>query len=248
MLFFQVEGANPQAVTLHLWATSFSTLYYTELGRHQHDVTGVTAKFDHDFTHKHDITNGKTDAAGGHMHNYLCDDPDTRALRVFAVAGAPGSGKILYDAAFHAGDQAAGFDGEPAIKAVPDHAHSAALDNALGVVSHAHAVTGQALHTGVTNRLARIGKPALEFIGAMKVELDGTDITPLILAHLEGLAPGHWAKLGDGTVSHALATGKGTGGVELKQLGIEFPLGAHKLVFSVPPDAGGQLHYNLYVE
>lgn len=247
VLFFQVEGANPQAVTLHLWATRFSSLYYTELGKHHHDVTGTTDKFDHDFTHSHTIKNGKTDGAGGHMHDYLSDHAGDRNFRVLATSTSADF-PDLYDSTFHAGDLAAGFSGQPNIRPVLDHGHTLALDNALGPVSHDHKVTGLAHDAGDTTLLARDGKPPLGFIGAMKVALDGTDITPLILAHLEGLSPGDWAQLGDGTATHALASSAGTGGVDLKQLGIELPLGAHKLVFSVPANAGGQLHYNLYVE
>jgi hypothetical protein len=250
VLFFQVEGSNPQRVTLHLWTMKFSSLYYTEMGKHHHVVNGTTDNFVHDLTHKHGITNGKTDGAGAHMHNYLCDarpDATNRDLHVFAVTPPP-PGIILFDAAFHAGDQAAGFTGEPGIKTAPDHTHTLALDNALGLVGHTHGVNITTQDTGVTTVSARNGQPPLGYIDALKVELDGADITTLILNHLNGLSPGDWTKLGDGTATHALASAKGTGGIELKQLGIEMPLGAHKLVFSVPANVGGQLHYNLYVE
>lgn len=248
VLFFQVEGANPRAVTLHLWTTRFSSLYYTELGRHQHQVSGATDQFKHDFGHHHDIANGHTDGAGGHSHNYFCGDATQRDLRVLEVDKPPDGSPVVYDVAQHAGDQAAGFTGESAIIAVADHTHTLALADALGVISHGHAVSGLAHDAGATATAARDAQPPLGFIGGLQVLLDGADITPLILARLEALAPGGWAALGDGGAGHALASAQGTGGVDLKQLGIELALGAHQLVFSVPPGGGGQLHYNLYVE
>ncbi len=247
ILFFQVEGANPQAVTLHLWATRFSSLYYTELGRHQHDVTGATDTFSHDYEHAHAVAGGKTDGAGEHMHDYYCDDPTNKDMRVFQVTGPP-SGPQIYDFANHAADVQEGDSTRSAIILVPDHQHTLALNDALGVVAHSHALTGTAHEAGVTGTTARDGKPALGFVDTMTIELDGVDITAPVLAYLEGLSPGAWASLGDGTATHALASSKGTGGIDLKQLGIEFPLGAHKLVLGVPADAGGQIHYNLYVE
>jgi hypothetical protein len=247
ILFFQVEGANPQAVTLHLWATKFSSLYYTELGRHRHEVRGTTHVDSHDFRHTHAVAGGHTDAAGRHTHDYYCDDATNKDLRVLRVTDPP-SGPIVFSVSAHAGDAAGGFTSEPDIIAAPDHTHTLALEDALGVVAHQHALDVLSDHAGATGTAAHDGIPPLGFVDAMTIELDGVDITPLVLAYLDGLSPGDWAALGDGTATHALASSKGTGPIDLKQLGIEFALGAHKLVFAVPPGAGGQVHYNLYVE
>lgn len=247
VLFFEIDGANPQRVTLHLWATKFSSLHYTELGKHTHDVTGKTDEATHDFKHSHTVIGGKTSEDGAHDHNYRCDDATNQDLRVISVTGPPG-GVIVYDVQAHKQDQVMGFDGLPAIIEAPGHTHTLALNDALASWPHGHTVTGTTLFTGASNASAHDGKPALSYIDTLKVELDSTDITALILAHLEGLSPGDWAKLGDGQPTHALASNTGTGAVDLKQLGIEFPPGSHKLVFSVPANAGGQLHYNLYVE
>jgi hypothetical protein len=58
----------------------------------------------------------------------------------------------------------------------------------------------------------------------------------------------NWAKLGDGTNAHALASPDGTGAIDLLKLGIEIGLGQHKLEFRVgQPNVGGGLQYNLYV-
>jgi hypothetical protein len=248
VLFFQVEGANPQAVTLHLWATRFSSLYYTELGTHRHQVAGKTDTFAADLTHTHVAVDGKTGAAGAHVHDYFCTGAQNPDLQVFVVTDPPDDPPRIYDLAAHAKDIQQGYSTQSAIIEAPDHRHPLALADALGPLVHDHGVIGVAQDAGATGIAAHVAKPPLGFVDAMTIHLDGVDITPLVLAHLEGLSPGDWARLGDGTATHALASSKGTGGVELKQLGIEFPLGAHKLVFAVPPGSGGQVHYNLYVE
>jgi hypothetical protein len=38
-IYFHIRGRQPNAVTLYLRAERFSTLYYSELGQHQHDLT-----------------------------------------------------------------------------------------------------------------------------------------------------------------------------------------------------------------
>lgn len=44
-IYFHIRGRQPNAVTLYLRAEKFSTLYYTELGKHKHsaDVTNASA-------------------------------------------------------------------------------------------------------------------------------------------------------------------------------------------------------------
>jgi hypothetical protein len=217
------------------------------MGHHSHNVTGVAASVSHDFTHTHAVTGGKTDAAGEHTHNYYSDDAPNQDLRVFQVTGPPGGQPIVYDVVAHAQDQVQGFSGVPAIIVADAHTHNLKLDNALGPWSHDHLVNGTAHDTGATDIAAHTGSLSHSYVDNLSVELDGVDITPLIVTYLNGLNPGKWLKLGDGTPVHALAGKDGTGGIELKQLGIEFPLGAHKLVFSVPAGKGGQIHYNLYV-
>ena len=58
---------------------------------------------------------------------------------------------------------------------------------------------------------------------------------------------GDWAKLGDGTPAHRLASSDGTGLIDLVQLGVvDLSPGKHELRFVVA-SGGGQLQYNLYL-
>lgn len=85
-LYFQIVGGPPQMMTLYLWGDQFSTLYYTELGGHEHTVNkdgsgsvNLNWAHTHDLnshTHPLDLTTvnlsgggAMTDPAGDHIHN-----------------------------------------------------------------------------------------------------------------------------------------------------------------------------------
>ena len=46
VVHFHVRGGAPTSVLLYLWGAKFSSLYYTELGKHHHDVGGLKAVAD----------------------------------------------------------------------------------------------------------------------------------------------------------------------------------------------------------
>jgi hypothetical protein len=87
----------------------------------------------------------------------------------------------------------------------------------------------------------------LTYIDDLRVWLDGTDITDLVLAQLGSSANG-WDKLGDGTSAHPLQVEQGgTGAIALERIAA-LNQGEHALEFKVENDSGGNLRYNLYVE
>ena len=188
VLFFDIDGANPESVVLKLWATKFSTLYYTEMARHTHLIVGNTEDITHDFAHSH-TPSGDTSASGGHNHEYFCDDKNN-APRCFVVTQPDGdSGKP---------------PGLPQILPVGDHVHNLGtlkLTTDLGSWTHHHKLPAAVADTGVL--VLRDSQASYGYVDDLRIELDGVDITPLVVAHLNGLNPGKWLKLGDGTAVHS---------------------------------------------
>ena len=73
ILFFHVDGGYPESVLLYLRGRQFSTLFYTEIGKHTHalGVADLDVKLDHEHTF-----NGapKTKPnSGHHRHSFMID-------------------------------------------------------------------------------------------------------------------------------------------------------------------------------
>ncbi|AGW95516.1 MULTISPECIES: DnaJ-like cysteine-rich domain-containing protein [Cupriavidus] len=73
VLYFHVDGGYPSEVTLYLRARRFSSLYYTELGKHSHTASVTINDTSIVLTHNHTASATETDPAGGHGHNLLID-------------------------------------------------------------------------------------------------------------------------------------------------------------------------------
>jgi hypothetical protein len=103
-IYFHIRGRQPNAVTLYLRAEKFSTLYYTELGKHNHAITvnvnSVTIP-----AHSHPLTlvtdattdpptttSGKTALDG--IHNHVIND--IKANVNGALTNDPLSGEPIY--------------------------------------------------------------------------------------------------------------------------------------------------------
>jgi hypothetical protein len=71
-IYFHVRGRQPNAVTLYLRAEQFSTLYYTEMGYHEHNPTvsngNRTDKASNIDAHQHGVT-ALTVAGGSHTNH-----------------------------------------------------------------------------------------------------------------------------------------------------------------------------------
>jgi hypothetical protein len=243
VLFFHVQGGYPESVTLYLRARKFSTLYYTELGRHNHPATVTINNKSIVLTHTHTASAAtQTDPAGGHGHDLLVDikeaEGDPRGVDMQDVSDCDWRSEQ--------------------IRAVDDHTHTITqmqIEDWVKVDSHNH--TGAAIvnNNGVLDISARTGnKTALTFFPRLKVFLDGQPITKLITDQLEAKPgqAGQWATVDSANQpcikGASLMQPDGSGEIDLLKLGIEIGMGRHKLEFRIDePDVGGNVQYNLYV-
>jgi hypothetical protein len=235
ILHFHIEGDYPSSAQLYLFATKFSSLFYTEQGRHSHGLDLRTGDTVLALRHSHTAQAAQTDESGEHTHNYHVD------------AGQRSGGIDVNQ------NQVAGRINTDTSALLPagKHTHNVAglvLDQALEDGPHNHAVSGGTGNAGVTDAASRAGQ-ALGYVDDLRVVFDGLDITPQILVQLSAKPgqAGDWAKLGDGTPAHRLASSDGTGLIDLVQLGVvDLSPGKHELRFVVAA-GGGQLQYNLYL-
>jgi hypothetical protein len=253
VLYFHVDGGYPSEVTLYLRARKFSSLYYTELGRHSHQLKfntgpgGEASAHSHaidlstlvladDGEHRHEIWAGSDDGESGSLDFGDDDDPNS-----YMATGAGGD---------------RGGRGMMEVKPSGKHSHKvqpgtvpSKTGDAGALAAHSHAIDTNSATTGVQPDARSTGN-ALTFVDDLHVFVDGQDITPQLLQQL-GSKPGQaamWAKLGNGSNAHAIASPDGTGAIDLLKLGIEIGLGQHKLEFRLnQPNVGGNLQYNLYV-
>ena len=257
-LHFQIRNGIADAVVLYLWGGAISSLLYTELGSHTHSIAGVgmgdTAS---DLgEHTHVVPEILTTNDGEHSHHIMAagqilDNPDDiKKYDAFVTAPNTTEGPFFNPPYYAYGPDGAGPNLNY-IRLDGVHQHTVAKQTSQGPVPdaghpHHHSLSGNvalsgntAPTTGSTPYQARLG-PAHSYPGEVRVRLDGTDITGLILAKLG------WLKLGDGTNTHLLVT-SGTGAVDLIALGLPVGIGAHQLEIRVP-SGGGKILYNLYVE
>jgi hypothetical protein len=109
-LNFQIVGGPPQSILLYLWGDQFSTLYYTELGGHEHTVNSAgSGSVNLDWSHTHDLNSHthkvdlatvslsdgapgspSTDLAGDHIHNLNVGNTN------WQVESVPTEGKTQY--------------------------------------------------------------------------------------------------------------------------------------------------------
>ncbi|MBT1539632.1 hypothetical protein B7R78_0021895 [Ralstonia solanacearum] len=240
-LYFHIDGGAPESAVLYLRGLPFSSLYYTELGKHIHHIDFASETVHHDFGHSHTVTGGGTDEQGEHTHSFIVDNGET-------------SGGIDVN------DTNNNFvTGANPIQPAGKHTHAlvgVTFSKELGDWGHSHRVQGDTQGTGASDLDARNGKPALKLLKDLIVRFDGVSITGAICDQLEARAGqgGQWRVMGGGGVDDVRLNGAtlskppGTGEIDLLKLGIEIGIGQHKLEFVVSdPDVGGQIQYNLYV-
>ncbi|MBA2674761.1 hypothetical protein [Ramlibacter sp.] len=251
VLYFHVDGGFPSEVTLYLRARKFSSLYYTELGRHTHHLKFNTGAAGGTPSHTHPLELGgiALAEAGEHRHEIwaFSDDKQSGAVEL----GNNNEGPWMLTG----GGGEMGGRANMEIRPSGKHTHTVAPGSMPsktgegGTLSpHTHAIDQNSDPTGVQPD-TRAGT-ALGYVDKLRVFLDGQDITLPLLQQLAA-KPGQaasWAQLGDGSNGHALASPEGTGEVDLLKLGVEIGLGQHKLEFKVlQPNVGGSVQYNLYV-
>jgi hypothetical protein len=250
VLHFHVRGGAPSSVLLYLWGAKFSSLYYTELGRHAHGVGGFTmSQVQTDLAaHTHDLANhthGLPDTAASGNHNHALrrkrTDLPPQSNRIATETSAVGGniGYVYADPPYVQieGAHTHGFDG-PTGGPTPNQ--TGGFSAQTPSQSHTHQLQGSSADAG-TDAAARSGT-AHTWLSDLRVVLDGTDVTNQIVSRY---VP-NWQKLGDGTESHPFNATAGTGPVSLLDLGIDIGHGAHTLVFGVGA-GGGRVLYNLYV-
>ena len=240
-LYFHIDGGVPNFVTLYLRSDAFSSLYYTELGQHTHDIQLNTDDTILTLMHTHTASSGDTDEAPDHTHNYLVDGGETTGG--IDVNDQQVVGRTNTD--------------QSAILPAGKHSHKLVgltLDQSLQNSPHHHAVNGTTKASGATDLGAHTGGKALSYVNKLTVFYDGQDITAAILTQITGAYPS-WTgitQLGDinnpndPLVAKSNGTG-GTGAINLDQLGLDFSPGQHSLTFQVTDTSGGQIQYNLYV-
>jgi hypothetical protein len=256
-VIFHVRGGFPSAATLVLQSRPFSSLHYTELAPHTHDLNLVLAEQPGQPAHRHALaaiqTSDELDPSiiGFTAFCHAGDEGDY-ALRLWKPAnflhqGDLDNGDVPWDLAdkahlravntLHHHTIAAGQQTNEA-GAVPDHTHAFTTKSAEEVGQQPPG-GGGAVRPG----------DAYSYFGDLKVELDGTDITENILVQLKaGGTDWPTLRLGaEGDATHVIVA-KGTGDIDLLRLpGVDLVPGQHSLKFT-PSAGGGQLHYNLYVE
>lgn len=239
VLHFHVDGGMPESVVLHLRSRPFSTLYYTELGRHTHAVTSTLSNDSHDYGHSHPVSGGKTTPNGLHNHKIWVDD-GANAPGVDADTGDDWNDHILSQEGVHEHD----------LKDIT-------LGSALNVYTHTHTINVSSASAGVSDLAIRspaapdTNTTALRYLVDLRVLFDETnDITDRVLQQLRSKLGQElkWPALGDSGVN-ALALPEGSGEIDLLKIpGLEIGLGRHTLTFRVvKPAVGGTLQYNLYV-
>ncbi|HSW23710.1 MAG TPA: hypothetical protein VLJ62_13145 [Burkholderiaceae bacterium] len=250
LLYFHLDGGFPNAATLHLRSRLFSTLHYTELARHTHDLNGDLSTQPGVAGHSHSL---------GEIVTGEGLDPEDVELFSLAHFGSDADYAIrMWEPATDADTDAAHVLHNLTTLAELQvantlHTHSIAagqMTNTNGAVpSHSHTFDTLSADAIGHQPGVRAGA-AYTYFGDLQVKLNGINITAHILDQLKANGP-DWPTLKLGVAGNAahLLVATGTGPIDLLRIpGVDLaPNQEHVLEFT-PTSGGGQLHYNLYVE
>lgn len=254
VLYFHIDGGAPESAVLYLRGQRFSTLFYTELGRHHHEMKFKDLSID--MTHNHDVdgpvlTSTTGANVGIHNHSVYYDQSIDGNAGPFDIQES-GTHWDIIDENDHQ---------NPVVKS---GAHQHEIDD-LQLKPYTATQTlpvkvSDFAPVGASDIDAADGAPALSMLADLIVKFDGTPITSLICDQLEAQPgqAGKWRVVGNGGATDIRLNGAslnlpdGTGEIDLLKLGLEIGIGPHKLEFVVGGDGttqnfGGQLQYNLYV-
>jgi hypothetical protein len=245
-LSFHIKGGPAKSVTLYLWGEKFSSLYYSELGKHSHHFShesenNTSQQHDEVTSHSHNFSfeGLKVKVSGSHPHKEITAD-------VTNEADAKDSIKLSKSK-----------DGNEDLHAQVkfrvkggDHSHTLILPSnpttdpqTVAVGEHSHLVEGETSSVGKRTEATVSGK-SYKYFDDLQVYLDGdpAPITPEILSQLG------WTELGDGSSGHQLVD-EGSGPIALERIRT-LNEGEHTLEFKlkVGNETGGKIRYNLYVE
>jgi hypothetical protein len=246
-LNFRIRGGAPASVALYLWGGKFSSLFYTELGRHAHLTPSVSLSAEKVDLNNHThglVTGGGTALSdGSHRHRIKAEPEVFDKLFTFDLGGAG----TYHDRSTE--------DILPFIEDAGSHSHGLQLTGSTSGPNtnesgrtHTHSLTAPASTNEVGNvsGSARSGN-AHTYLDDLRVALDDQDITQLIL---DRYVPQSWGTLGNGQANHPFNDKEGTGPIDLveiaAEIGVDLGAESHRLTFSVQ-SGGGKVLYNLYV-
>ena len=227
-LGFHVRGGRPQSVLLYLRLEALSTLFYTELGRHTHNIN-ITSTNLGAHTHTLDLGTLTSSEAGGHSHDATANVEDPNDHNALEMHGSDIDNANLNIVNF---------------KILNGGAHTHTLtggaSNTASSGAHAHQVNGGSDPAGQTIN-ARAGS-SHAYVNGLRILIDGNEVTAEVQNRL-GLT-----SLGDGTSGHRMAqTLLPPVEIQLDTLGVDLTEGYHTIEFKVN-SGGGKVVYNLYVE
>jgi hypothetical protein len=281
---FHVRGRQPNSVTLYLKAREFSPLYYTELGQHSHSSSAATQQPETSapilhpetgrpdkYLHRHGLSNVQASGVGSDHDHTVLDmtfegahsyESDKRFSVVHPIqVGIPVYGNIL--PVLSTGDRWDSHTPFTAkISGATSHSHtlSGEMEQVQVTDDHTHSVPLLSIvGSGVSDVVARTGKPALGFVYDLQIAIDGANFTPAIQQQILRTAPSDqtpfWTLIGNGNGGHPLVDpSKDAIPIRIDYLpGVVLGEGEHSIECSLNlrpnGDAnGGRIHYNLYVE
>ena len=234
-IYFHIENGRPERVTLYLRAAKLSTLFYSELGNHTHEledlVTDPTATIP---AHTHPLDEVVIEESGTHEHKNVTaeakvENPPPVAIKLQGST----EGEVNLTSSVKLDISGGG------------HSHTFASDAETGpggeISSFSLSVSGSVSKTGQRHDI-RTTRDPLDWVSDLQIWIDGAEYSEEIRDRLG------WARLGDGSGIHKLVT-EGTGAIRLDLLGIDFFVGDHDIELIVGGDGnGGQIIYNLYVD
>lgn len=250
-IYFHVRGRRPESVTLHLRAERFSTLFYTELPRHTHDLNvseqtaGAVPAHSHTFGGFSTLT---SIADHSHRISLYADDLDNNTYGKMELDPRDSFGNGVYLDL---------MQDRSSVKATISTTHTPhshwinagqQTDTFAGVGAHKHNVSVQASPTGSSGNASLNNGGQLSFVDNLQVVINGQNVTAAVLAYLNSQSRSQfWDKFGNGTSGHPLAQ-VGTGPIQLEFVpGILFKEDENWIELNVG-GGGGRVIYNLYVE
>jgi hypothetical protein len=254
ILHFHIDGGAPESAVLYLLGRRLSTLFYTELGKHQHNIKFNDLSID--ITHNHTVDGPVLTATTGpnvgiHGHGVYYDKSKDDHPGPFDIQEGATHWDII-DENDHQNPVVKSGAHQHEIADIKLKPHASTLKIPVPVSDFAA--------TGVTDISARVGAASLSMVPDLIVKFDGNSITRLICDQLEAQPGqgGKWRVVGNGGPDDirlngaALNTPDGTGEIDLLKLGLEIGIGPHRLEFMVGGNGtaqnfGGQIQYNLYV-
>jgi hypothetical protein len=245
VLHFHVADGLPERAQLYLRGGKISSLWYSELAKHTHELDLTIAGVNPwrvDFSHTHTLLGAMTES-GAHRHSYHKDNAnDAGGIKHSSAAWQtdPNDFKVKEN------------DGTNPIEISGAHTHDlSTLTFSEPTPSSSFTLTPDfsksSIEASGMEPGMRGGQRAYDYFKELKIKLDDTEVTENILEQLATLAQ---LGVGESTTpdSEPFVT-DGTAAIDLLLVGVDLLPGAHTLEFVVPNGkGGGKLFYALYID